>query len=315
VTVLTPLVLVLLLFQAAPAAPIDHAAIVRSHYAAAAYEEALAHVARIEPERITAALEQYRALCLLALGRQQEGESAFERLVRLDPLYVIAEGDLSPRLYAVFRDIRRRTLPDAARELYYRGKTAFDEGRYDVTLTEMRKLMRVLSDPDAVSDAATFADIRQLADGFLRLAQAEIDAAARTAAAAEAAAAAPPAPPPAPEQVPEPAAASDALRVTRIIVYSRADKEVVPPVERNRFMPPWNPPAAMAKFLQYQGELEVIVDEAGRVGEARMLRPTIPSYDLALTDATRGWRFEPARLDDEPVKYRLTFQVVLTPSR
>lgn len=44
-----------------------------------------------------------------------------------------------------------------------------------------------------------------------------------------------------------------------------------------------------------------------------MLRPTHPSYDVALIAATMSWRFEPARRGDDPVKYRLTFDVILTP--
>ncbi len=36
---------------------------------------------------------------------------------------------------------------------------------------------------------------------------------------------------------------------------------------------------------------------------------------VSLLAATRTWRFEPARLNGEPVKYRLTFEVVLAPRR
>jgi hypothetical protein len=303
-----------LLLTLGQAAPPDNLAIVRGHYAAAAYEEALAHVAGLGAAAVTPEIEQFRALCLLALGRNEEGQQSFERLVRQAPLYVIPEAEISPRMFAVFRDVRRRVLPLVVRERYNRGKSAFDEKQYDTAVVELRDLMRLLNDPDAATDATTFADLRQLTDGFLRLAEAELALAAR--AAAPPPPLAPPGPVEAAPATPAPAATrDDGLRVTRIVVYSRADREVVPPVELERFMPPWNPPAVMARFLEYRGELEVVVDEAGRVEGARMLRQTIPSYDLTLIGATAGWRFAPARRNGEPVKFRLTFEVVLAPNR
>jgi tetratricopeptide (TPR) repeat protein len=299
----------LLLLVPGQALPPDDLAVVRGHYAAAAYEEALAHITRLDATAVTPELEQFRALCLLALGRTEEGQQSFERLVRQAPLYVVPEAEISPRMYGVYRDVRRRVLPLIVRELYNKGKSSFDERRYDAAVVELREVMGLLNDPDAAADATTFADLRQLTDGFLRLAEAELALAAR--------AAAPPPPPPAtvePVVTPPEATREDGLLVTRIVVYSRTDKDVVPPVELQRFMPPWNPPAAM-RFVEYRGELEVIVDETGRVEDARMTRQTNPSYDLTLIGATAGWRFAPARRNGEPVKFRLTFEVVLAPNR
>ena len=315
---MVPVLAFVLLLAAGQAPPADDLGVVRGHYAAAAYEEALAHMGALEPARVTPELEQLRALCLMALGRTDEGERSFERLVRQAPLYMIPETDIAPRMYSVFRDVRRRVLPLVVRELYARGKASFDAKRYEAATTELREMMRLLIDPDAAADATAFADLRQLADGFLRLAEAELALAARIAATP------PPAPPTsaeAPAAGPSPSAGapdaptatrSDELIVTKIIVYSRDDRAVSPPVEVWRFMPSWNPPPAM-RLIEYRGELEVIVDETGRVQQARMLRPSNPSYDVTLVGATERWRFEPARLEGEPVKYRLTFQVVLAP--
>lgn len=300
--------LLLILGQAVPP---DDLTIVRAHYTTAAYEEALAHVAGLDAALVTPDLEQIRALCLLALGRIDEGQQSFERLVRQAPFYVIPEKEVSPRMYGVFREVRSRVLPAVVRERYNRGKASFDEKRYEAAATELREVMRLLNDPDAAADATTFADLRQLTDGFLRLAEAELALAARAAAAPS-----PPTSASVEEPTPSPAAPrGDELRVTRIVVYSREDQGVIAPVELERFMPPWNPPAVMARFLEYRGELEVIVDEAGRVEAARMIRPTIPSYDLALIGATDAWRFVPARRNGDAVKYRLTFEVVLSPNR
>jgi hypothetical protein len=254
----------------------------------------------------------------MALGRTEEGTLAFERLVRRSPLYLIDRAEISPRMFEVFSDVRQRVLPLVVREMYNRGKASYDDKRYETATAELRELMRVLSDPDAATDATTFADLRQLADGFLRLAEAEMALAAR---AAEA-----PLPAPEPEAAPEappsvPVAAApaasprpDGVIVERIVIYSRDDRDVVPPFEVSRFMPPWTPPSAM-RGVEYRGELEVIIDERGRVQGSRMVRPSNPSYDVMLIGATEGWRFGPARLDGDPVKYRLTYQVVLAPNR
>lgn len=296
-------------------APPDDLTTVREHYATAAYEEALAHIGALDPAQVTPRLEQYRALCLMALGRTEEGTLAFERLVRRSPLYIIPEAEVSPRMFDLFSDVRQRVLPLVVREMFNRGKASYDEKRYEAATAELRELMRLLSDPAATTDATTFADLRQLADGFLRLAEAEMAAAAR--------AAAPPPPvadpvaaPATPAAAPAAAASTrpDAVVVERIVVYSREDREVVPPVEVSRFMPPWNPPPAM-RSVEYRGELEVIVDETGRVQDRRMVRPSNPSYDVTLLGATESWRFEPARLNGTAVKYRLTYQIVLASNR
>lgn len=306
---LVSLALASVLAQGAPAAPLGDLAVVKSLYAAASYEEALTHLGQVDPAATTAELEQYRALCLLALGRTAEGDQAFERLVRLAPLYVIPESDVSPRVFARFREVRLRVLPAAARSLYATAKASFDGKQFETAVTQFGDLMRLLADADLSTEAAALADVKQLADGFGRLAELEV-ASARAAAEAAARAAAVPPPPPVAA-----APAANQLVVTKIVVYSRDDTGVVPPVEIERFMPPWSPPAVMARSAEYRGTLEVIVDETGGVQDARMIRPTIPAYDLTLIGSTRRWRFEPARRNGEPVKYRLSFEIVLAPRR
>jgi hypothetical protein len=37
--------------------------------------------------------------------------------------------------------------------------------------------------------------------------------------------------------------------------------------------------------------LEVIVDENGAVEQTAIVKPTTPSYDKALLEAARGWRY------------------------
>ena len=68
----------------------DTLAAARELYAAAAYEDALAVLSKLpdtgrpDEQRV---IEQYRALCLLALGRTGEAEHAIEAVVLGDPSY------------------------------------------------------------------------------------------------------------------------------------------------------------------------------------------------------------------------------------
>ena len=45
-------------------------------------------------------IEQYRSLCLLALGRGTEAESAIAAVVTADPSYLPGEAEASPRVRA-----------------------------------------------------------------------------------------------------------------------------------------------------------------------------------------------------------------------
>jgi protein TonB len=292
------------------APPVDakDSAAVKALYSAAAYEDVITLVSSLDVAAVTPEHEQYRALCFLALGHPQDAEASLERLVRQAPTFTVAEADVSPRFTTMFRDVRRRVLPGIVRERYAEGKRLYDERKFEEAVVVLKRVQAILNDPELSYPGDAFADLRQLADGFVRLADLEIAQAARAAA---------PPPPPAPVAVPAapaPSAAPEVV-VTKIVVYSSEHADVTPPVEIERFMPPWTPPAAMARAKQeYRGELEVIVDESGRVQQARMLRPTTPSYDLTLTNATRRWRFEPALRAGQPVKYLLTFQIVLAPA-
>lgn len=311
------LVLLLGVGQAAPGADpptaaVDHVAEVRTLYATAAFEGVLQYVAALDPSALTAEVEQYRALCLLALGRTPEAEASFAAMVALAPLHVIPETDVAPRVLTIYQRVRAEVLPAVARDRYTRARGSFDAGNHEAAAAQFRELMAVFDDPALASESDSFADLRQLADGFLRLSDAEVERAAVAAAA----------PAPAPDPVPpstsiEPVVDAppdtDEIVVTRIVVYSRDDADVSPPVEVSRFMPPWNPPSAM-RLVEYRGTLEVVIDETGEVEQATMVRPTNPAYDLALLGATNEWRFLPARRGGEPVKYSLTFEVHLRPA-
>src|SRR5437870_5435101 len=79
----------------------------RDLYASARYDEALAVLNGMRPTSDDPAgerkwIEQYRSLCLLALGRGTEAEAAIGAAVTADPLFQPTENDASPRVRAAF---------------------------------------------------------------------------------------------------------------------------------------------------------------------------------------------------------------------
>jgi len=290
-----------LLFLGAPAMALaaPDLANVKELYAAASYAEALELLGGLEGTDNTEVVEQYRALCLLALGRTGDAERALERIVMRRPLYVIPAADVSPRLVTMYHDVRRRALLGATRDAYSRAKASYDAKEHKTAAVQFKDVLALINDPDAAGQAAALTELKQLAEGFLSLSEAALAAAA---------APPPPAPPPAPKPAPvsEPVKAASALRV-----YSPADAEVVAPQAINRAMPGWKPPSALIAQQSFRGLLEVIINEDGVVERAGISRPSFPSYDAELLSATKQWRFRPATKGGVPVKYRLAVEVQL----
>ncbi len=108
----------------------DPLASARSLYASAAYDEALKTLTELSAEgggRIAGAsfreVEEYRFLCLLALGRNSEAKESISAVVTADPLYKLDENTTSPRVLNAFRAVRREVLPDILTNIYNAGKS------------------------------------------------------------------------------------------------------------------------------------------------------------------------------------------------
>lgn len=270
----------------------------RDLYAAASYEDALAMLTRLN----TAGLRvdegrtagQYRALCLLALGKTAEASLAIEAVVTAEPLYHPSDADVSPRVRAVFSDVRRRLLPGLVQQKYVSAKTAFDHKDYGTASAGFGQLLALYADPDlsAAVSKSPLADLRVLIDGFHALSEQAL------------------APPPAPEPPPAPApkavvaAAPEPLRV-----YTSADPNVVPPGIVRQEMPPFSGIVPRP----YAGVMELVIDESGRVESATMKAPTLPTYDRLAISAAQAWRYRPATMNGAPVKFRKVIQVAITP--
>ena len=271
----------------------------RDLYAAAEYEDALVLLNNLQSgdhgpdERRT--IEQYRAYCLLALGRSADAEQAIAAVVTATPLYKPTVADASPRVRTAFSDVRRRVLPTVIQEKYATAKSAFDRKNFPVAATVFTEVVEAMSDPD-IADAVQqppLSDLRVLATGFRDL---SVSAAA---------------PPPVPvRETPPPSA--PAVLVTPAPpapvaprIYAASDTMVLPPAAMKQAMPPF--PAQLTPANR--GILELIIDEEGEVESATMRESVNPRYDTLLVAAAKTWQYRPALLNGKPVMYRKMVQV------
>ena len=283
---------------AGPAAAQDSLAAARDLYRSAAYEDALAVLNRLHPPDARAdegrAIAQYRAFCLLALGRAAEAEHAIETIVSAEPSYRPSDADVSPRVRAAFSDVRRRMLPAIIQQQYAQAKAAFDRKEFPAAAASFNQVLGLMAEPDVASAIAQppFSDLRTLAVGFRDL---------------SATAAAPPPPPPPQPAAPPPSASPVRPAVPRI--YGSADANVVPPIVLRQSLPRFPSKAVPSG----QGIVQVVVAETGVVETATMIGSVNGPYDRAVLDAAKTWLYRPASLDGVPVKFRKDIRITFKP--
>ncbi|MGE0591611.1 MAG: hypothetical protein AB7G23_00620 [Vicinamibacterales bacterium] len=282
--------LALLLAAAGAAAqtptPLDQA---KALYAEASYAEALALLDRSEFQNGFEQVHQYRALCLLGLGRSDEALASVKLAVAADPFFVPAAADVPPRLIAMFDAARAELLPDRARDLFTEARELFQGGDLVRARPRFETALRLLNDP-VVEDDADLADLRLLVSGFVDLTK-STEAMEAEQAAAEKEAAAPPA------------------------VEAAAPPVVRPAVPIDQELPPWRPPNREFASVSFSGAIRVFIGVDGRVTSAAMDRPVHPTYDPALLAAARSWRYEPATQDGRPVPSERVVIVDLRPNQ
>jgi tetratricopeptide (TPR) repeat protein len=267
----------------------------RELYASARYDEALAVLNGLGGSNSSGPaekklIEQYRSLCLLALGRADEAEAAIAAVVRVDPFYKPSEAEASPRVRATFADVRERLLPDLATARYAEAKQAYDRKSFAEASARFRELVVLLDDPQM---AGRLSDLRTLAAGFVELATT---------------AAAPPPPPKEKEiEAAEPSAPVEPKKSAAPRIYTAEDDGVVPPVIIHQDLP--SVPASIVGMTRDKGVLDVVIDEQGRVVSIALRARVHPLYDTALMTAARDWKYKPAQLNGTPVKYRKLLQI------
>ena len=266
----------------------------RELYASARYDEALAVLNDLRVTDTAGAMadrksiEQYRSLCLLALGRGTEAESAIAAVVTADPSYLPGEAEASPRVRSAFSDVRRRLLPEIAGARYAEAKQAFDRKDHALAVQQFRQAIALIDDPDM---GGKLTDLRTLSAGFLDLALAAM---APPPVAPKPQIAAAPEPPPAPR--------ADPARI-----YTMGDSDVNVPLIIRQDMPRLTP--AMRAQAKDRGVIEVVIDELGRVTYAAIRTSVQPMFDAELLSAARDWKYQPATLAGKPVKYRKMIQI------
>jgi hypothetical protein len=144
--------------------------------ASGAYEEALSEFTRLKSSLTApgAAVEadQYRAFCLVALGRTTEAEGLAESLVRKDPMMTVGRLDASPRIEAMFATLRKRVLPQVIRDEYRIARSLASQKSPDAQ-SHLRDLQRMLTEAESIGAwDETLSDLRILVDGFLELSHA-----------------------------------------------------------------------------------------------------------------------------------------------
>jgi len=289
-----------ILLTAAVSAAQDLLLAARDLYRAAQYDDALVKLDTMKGSTHVAeeamAIEQYRAFCLLALGRTAEAERAIEAVVTAAPSFRPSDSDQSPRVRAAFRDVRRRVLPAIIQQQYAQAKAAFDRHDPAAAQAGFQQVLDLLADPDVASvvDQPPLAALRPLSVGFRDLS-----------ASVKPAPPAAPAPAAAPSTRREPPAQPPPKRV-----YGTEDRNVVPPVVVRES---WG--ALAGVFAVRTGVIENVVGETGEVAAATMAVAVNAVYDrLAVATAMR-WRYRPATLNGVPVKFRKVILLDLRATR
>jgi TonB family protein len=88
----------------------------------------------------------------------------------------------------------------------------------------------------------------------------------------------------------------------------RAGARGVTPPQKISGDQPKYPPHAMAAKVQGLVIIEALIDPAGRVGRARVLKP-VAGLESAALDAVQSWRYSPAKLDGKPTTTILVVSV------
>ena len=260
---------------------------VRNLYASAEYDQALSAIGDAQDP----AAQQYRALCLLALGRQADAEAALERLIASAPEFTLSAEDMPPRFVAMFAEQRREIVPGVVRKLFAEAREDYRAKAYDRALPQFKKVLALSSDAE-VRDEEGLDDLRLLAESFIEIAAASESPKPEVAASA--------APAPAPAAAPAAAAPAAVRRPTL-------------PVAIRQEMPPW--PSSVPVRAGLSGSVRIKIDRSGRVTSATMVRNIEPRYDGRVLAATHFWEYKPATDNGVPIDSESVVEITINPTR
>ena len=276
-------------------AAVDSLNAAKELYASAAYDDALAMLTRLSSTASSdeaLQIEEYQSLCLYALGRTPDAENVAQGLIERHPLFDLQGDDVSPRVLVMFTDVRKRLLPQIAKERYAAAKAELDARQYAAAQSHLTEVRKIIDEAGrlGVSDGS-LNDLGTLADGFRELAGAAIAKAA--AAVTPAPAATSPAPAVAPTQQPA------------RTIYDVKDADVAPPIAITQVIPPV-PSELIFELRNQRGVLALTIATDGHVEAATMVQPFRGPYDQIVLTAAKNWRYKPAMKDAAPVRYAMT---------
>lgn len=288
---LCPTLLLLGLLSAVPVAAQHSLESASALYASARYEEALAVLDRLStiggpaPSQID--VEIHRALCLLALGRDDDAGAAFANVVSADPSYRLDPKQVSPSVGNFYRTVRKKTLPDIVKAKYADARAAYDRKEFASALEKFTAVQTLFEDDDM---AGASPDLKMLAAEFQLLAEAQVP---------------PPAPPPVEVAPPPPVTAEASPAEPR--TYGAEQPGIRPPVAVHQVVPPL--PGNIGAIGFPKGLYDLTIDEQGRVIAVLVRKSIHRGYDHVFIEAAARWRYQPAILDGHPVRYRKSIQV------
>jgi tetratricopeptide (TPR) repeat protein len=255
----------------------------RDLYASAEYDQALSVIGDSQEP----GAQQYRALCLLALGRQADAEAALKHLITSAPEFTPSAEDMPRRFITLFAQQRREIVPGLLRKLFADAREDYRAKAYDRALPQFKRVMALSSQPE-VRDAEGVDDLRLLAEGFIDIATASEAPKAEVAAAA------------APAAVPAPRETVSVLRPTL-------------PVPIKQEMPPW--PSGIPVREGLTGSVRIKIDASGKVVSAVMAQPIDARYDARVLAATHFWEYKPATANGTPVEAESIVEINISPNR
>jgi TonB family protein len=95
-------------------------------------------------------------------------------------------------------------------------------------------------------------------------------------------------------------------------LYGGLSPKVTPPVVIRQRLPAWIP-----RDLEWQatrqGVIDIVINEQGDVESATIVKPIYPGYDQLVLQAAKNWKYQPATIDNAPVRFVKSVAVQLQP--
>jgi TonB family protein len=265
---------------------------VKRLYEAASFENALTVLGELDAEaEASPDAFEYRALCLVALGRSSEAQAVVDALVVKVPTFVPTGDDTSPRFVALLNDARRRLLADITKRLFNDAREQFRAKNQVAARQQFEQVLR-LTDDGSWGETSEAEDLRTLAAAFLEVVNAivtPVDESPSTAAESRSSA---------PEPVTLPAATTIGVSIPP--PPQRVNLQL--PVAIEQAMPKWRPTDVVTAQRHFTGAVRVRIGKDGRVTSADIEVATDPAYDKELLEAAKSWRYRPGQRNGEPIE-------------